>query len=344
MFCADRFVEKFLSSSECQLGGSRCDSRSLKRLQQAQRADALLPLCRKERFRAVCAAATPSTPVAKPTMVKLECLSVEKIYSALSGHSAPAEPSSSLDDGMPAVEDICGDNTGTVNNDGSHRMNDDNAPASAVVRRQRKRKADYSPDAQWTCTPETGVGQCANSKKHDNSNSVTRESIAVSIAKSRILPSTSASVPTKCGSNMETSVSQCVTSVPRSDSLSASAAPGGGPKQNDAETVSCSVVKEVKEPETVEVQPDVSTPVSLSSVGSTPAATETDQFVVPFGSHETEWQRNTSMMNNGVCDGGGGEDGSLWNHSVRKRPYGPPRRRGTSRIDSANNEPDVITG
>jgi len=213
IFFANRNIEPFESSSECQApGGSRRDSKSLRRLEQAQRADSLLALTRQQRLQAV--GAVRRKPEMIPLTIKINRLSEEYVCS-MDSHSPPGDRGSAagstrnyakqLDEvdakDVGVESDVgCGDNaqSGKVGSD--VEATSAPRPLDVVVRRRskmsRKRKADQLHDAEGSGGREAAASHCLVSED-DNSTVAIRSSeapssaVTVSSSKSGIIPSVS---------------------------------------------------------------------------------------------------------------------------------------------------------
>ena len=89
IFCANRSIKKFRSLYECQAGSltSLNDSKSLKRLKQAHRAQKMLGFSRNQRLQALGVSILSPKPVLKKLSVRLERMTAEQLAS-VSSHSS----------------------------------------------------------------------------------------------------------------------------------------------------------------------------------------------------------------------------------------------------------------
>jgi len=320
MFFADRNVEKFESSRECQPGGLLNDSRSAKRLEQAERADELLAFSREQRLEAV---SISSTPVVKPLSVKLKRLSVEHIRS-VSSQSALVEEGSASYESTSSIIEPCDGNSQSGK---SRKVTYDEKPASAtglvdaVVRGtsrfNRKRKAHQSHSSEQSCGPEAAVSDCLNLEEHGDSDGETGKSTAClscSSTESSILPSISKAVlsPFQHGNNPEATASLCRTSTdqdctmmtPVSSNLNLTRAaekggdvelPGNRSGKDEDQDTSVTSVHCIR---------------NASSTSTAVAESHDGSFVTNAGSLEAQQQEN--VMDDRASPGSRGEDSS-WN-------------------------------
>lgn len=137
MFCTVSAVKKFVSAAECQAGGSLRDSKSLKRLKQAQRAEQMLGFSRDCRLRSL---GVHTKPILKQLSVRLKRMSAEQLGS-VSSHSSLGDDESHCEvDTDPVIDSanaVAADGIGDEDSPSKIAVDEVQAPAAVVKDKPR---------------------------------------------------------------------------------------------------------------------------------------------------------------------------------------------------------------